>query len=303
MKVYWLEQTENDLPKEPVPASAPGLQPVPEHGHGTSVPGRAANPELAWLSTRERDQLNTMHFAKRRADWLLGRWTAKHAVAACFGLPTDLRALTAIELRPAPSGAPEVFLGNRWTPIAISLSHRAGRAICAVSAAPGDLGCDLEVVEPHSDAFVADYFAPEERALVARASAADRLWLVTLLWSAKESALKALRAGLRLDTQSVIVTPFDRLWNPTEIGTRSDHEAQAKPRDPSAQRADGHRWRALRVCHLRNQTFLGWWQQSGDLLRTVVADPPPARPLLLKIPRSARTVTASAAGPEPSQAA
>jgi 4'-phosphopantetheinyl transferase len=294
MKVYWLEQTENDLPKEPPPASDTGMLPVPEHGHGTSARGRAANPELSWLSARERDQLNTMHFAKRRADWLLGRWTAKLAVAACFSLPTDLRSLTAIELRPAPSGAPEVFLGNRWTPIAISLSHRAGRAICAVSAAPGDLGCDLEVVEPHSDAFIADYFAPEERALVARASAADRLWLVTLLWSAKESALKALRAGLRLDTQSVIVTPFDRLWNPTEIGTRSDH---------AAQRADGQRWQALRVCHLPNQTFLGWWQQSGDLLRTVVAAPPPARPLLLKIPRSARVVTAAVDRPEPSQAA
>ena len=69
------------------------------------------------------------------------------------------------------------------------------------------MGCDLEMIEPRSDAFVADYFTVEEQALVARASAADRSRLLALLWSAKESALKALRAGLRLDTRCVIVIP------------------------------------------------------------------------------------------------
>jgi len=33
-----------------------------------------------------------------------------------------------------------------------------------------EIGCDLEVVEPRSDAFVADYFTSEEQALIARAS-------------------------------------------------------------------------------------------------------------------------------------
>ena len=132
----------------------------------------------------------------------LGRWTAKHAVAACLQLPADLPSLASIEVRPGPSGAPETFLGNKWAPVTISLSHRAGRAVCAVAPDGGALGCDLEVIEPHSDAFIADYFATEEQALVARAAPADRPGLVTLLWSAKESALKALRAGLRLDTRS-----------------------------------------------------------------------------------------------------
>ena len=50
-------------------------------------------------------------------------------------------------------------------------------------------------IEPRSDAFVADYFTIEEQALVARASAADRDRILALLWSGKESALKALREG------------------------------------------------------------------------------------------------------------
>ena len=217
MKVYWLEQTEADLPKA-------GTGACPMHGSRPwtviGQDGRATRPEPEWLGAKERVQLNAMRFAKRRADWQLGRWTAKHAVAACLQLPADLHSLASIEVRPGPSGAPETFLGNKWAPVTISLSHRAGRAVCAVAPYRGALGCDLEVIEPHSDAFIADYFATEEQALVARAAPADRPWLVTLLWSAKESALKALRAGLRLDTRCVIVTLVDALRNPKR-GRRS----------------------------------------------------------------------------------
>lgn len=35
------------------------------------------------------------------------------------------------------------------------------------------LGCDLELIEPHSDALVADYFTADEQAMVARTLAAD----------------------------------------------------------------------------------------------------------------------------------
>lgn len=68
------------------------------------------------------------------------------------------------------------------------------------------LGCDLELIEPHSDALVADYFTADEQAMVARTLAADRSRGLDLLWSAKESALKGLRVGLRLDIRCVSVT-------------------------------------------------------------------------------------------------
>jgi 4'-phosphopantetheinyl transferase len=42
---------------------------------------------------------------------------------------------------------------------------------------------------------------------VRAAAAADRPLLVSLLWSVKESALKALRTGLRLGTRWVAVDP------------------------------------------------------------------------------------------------
>src|SRR5208282_5857999 len=143
MNVYCLEQHEGDVPTE-----------------------------NDWLSPNEAVCLNGLRFAKRRADWRLGRWTAKCALSVY--LPAQHLTLKEIEIRPASSGAPEAFVGNEPAAVTISLSHRAGTAICAVAMSGMKLGCDLEVIEPRSDAFVADYFADDEQALVASASAADR---------------------------------------------------------------------------------------------------------------------------------
>ncbi|MFZ0801582.1 MAG: hypothetical protein WAN70_05405, partial [Terriglobales bacterium] len=140
MNVYWLEQTEADVPAE-----------------------------NDWLSPSEAVRLEGLRFAKRRTDWRLGRWTAKRALSVCLDLPAHPQVYKKIEIRPAPSGAPEVVLANQPAGLTISLSHRDGRAACAVMMSGADIGCDLEKVELHSDAFVGDYFTSEEQALVARA--------------------------------------------------------------------------------------------------------------------------------------
>lgn len=87
-------------------------------------------PDNQGLSEKELLGLAAMSIAKRRADWRLGRWTAKQAVAAVLNLPI---ALANIEICPAPSGAPEVFLNNHPADIAISLSHRDGTALCTAA--------------------------------------------------------------------------------------------------------------------------------------------------------------------------
>jgi len=230
MKVYWLEQSEADVPAE-----------------------------NDWLSANEAVCLDGMRFAKRRADWRLGRWTAKRALSVYLDVPAHLQTFKKIEIRPAPSGAPEVFFGNQPTEVTISISHRSGIAACAVAISRVETGCDPEMIEPRSDAFVADYFNLEEQALVARASAADRARLLALLWSGKESALKALRAGLLLDTRSVIVIPCVASF-------------------------DLNGWNQLRVRYTGGQVFHGQWQHEDNIVRTVVAAPPPDPPIPLKIP-------------------
>ena len=233
MEVYWLEQTEAHLPT------------VDD-----------------WLSPNEQALLNAMRFAKRRSDWRLGRWTAKNALALyflCLKVPADRQVLASIEIRPAPSGAPEAFLQNKPAAATVSLSHRGGIAACAIACSSGILGCDLETIEPRSDAFVADYFTTAEQSFVAEASAADRPRLLALLWSAKESALKALHEGLRLDTRNVIVSPGDAAFD-----------------------FDG--WSPIVVRHIDRRIFCGWWQHADGMVRTLVAAPPPNPPIRLRIP-------------------
>lgn len=215
-----------------------------------------------WLVPAERARLAGLRFPKRRDEWRLGRWTAKQAVRARLG---GARAPLEIEILVAPDGAPEVLLAGCPAPLTISLSHRAGLALCTVAATGTALGCDLELVEPRGDAFVADYLTAAERALVEREGPASRALAVTLVWSAKESALKALRAGLRLDTRDVEVDL------PRPLDASPDQGAGALPAAP--------RWRPLEVRHPAGGVlFAGWWRRDADVVATVVAAPAPGRP-------------------------
>jgi len=42
-------------------------------------------------------------------------------------------------------------------------------------------------------------------------------------------------------------------------------------------------WHPLQVNHDRNADFHGWWQQTGNRIKTVVAAPPPRSPIALRI--------------------
>lgn len=237
MEISWLEQTETDVP--------------------------AGNQ---WLSTGERICLDGMRFPKRRADWRLGRWTGKHAVAAYLNLATDIRDLATIEVLAAPSGAPEVFVQNWPADIAISLSHRDGTALCIAAPAGTRIGCDLETVEPHSDGFIADYCTPEEQALIARTPLERRALVVCLIWSGKESALKALHMGLRLDTRCVCVRPADY---PVEPGGEKRQELCA---EDIISNPDG--WRSLSVHCSSGPVYSGWWRFQDQMVRTMVCHRP-----------------------------
>ncbi len=214
---------------------------------------RATAPDVpagvGWLAPTEARVLSDLRFARRVADWRLGRWVAKRAVAAAFGLDHDRP--ERIEVLATPGGAPAARLlsGSPPGPISLSLSHSGGVGFAAV--APGDLelGCDVEALEPRSDAFVADYFTEAERAWIRRGGSL-RSVRATLLWSAKESALKALGEGLRLDTRSVEV------------------EAPAPDGSHSAE------WRSLAVDVPDGRTFPGFWRIREGRVWTVVAGAP-----------------------------
>lgn len=242
--VYWLEQSEAD---------------VPVHDD--------------WLSANEAVLAAGLHFAKRRNDWRLGRWTAKCALSAYLNLPAEIYNFHEMEVRAAADGAPETWFAGHPAGVTISISHCAGIAICALASAGVYVGCDLEMVEPRSHAFTADYFADSEQAWVARASADERDRLVTLLWSAKESAMKALRAGLRLDTRSVTVDPFIPTFDLIRWKPLSVRYTDCRLPEDHARR--GH--------YFGDHSFHGWWQEADKIVRTLVAAPAPGLPIRLGV--------------------
>ncbi len=172
-----------------------------------------------FLTPLEQRVLEKLFIPKRRSDWRHGRWTAKRALDAAWrcrhaGIPPRWCILA------AEDGAPEAFdEGDRPAKLQISLSHSGGLAVCALASRETRwLGCDLERVEPRTDDLIEQFFTESEQRRVRAAGEGDRPLVACLIWSAKESALKAVRLGLREDTRSVEVEwsalPSAAEWRP-----------------------------------------------------------------------------------------
>jgi 4'-phosphopantetheinyl transferase len=199
----------------------------------------------AWLSTRERAVLGGLRMAKRRDDWRLGRWTAKAAVAAWLGVGAER-----VEVLAAPDGAPDAWLDGAPAPVSLSLSHRAGRALAAVTDLPAAIGCDLEVVEHRSGPFVREWLTTGEQAALEALDGAARDVAANLMWAGKEAAAKVRRDGLRLDVRRADV----------ELGV------------------PGAGWRPLTVRWSEGQATEGWWCAAAGWVMTIAATPAPAVP-------------------------
>ena len=158
---------------------------------------------LDWLTPDERARYEGFRFDKRQQDWLLGRWAAKQALLELTRLPQS--DIARFEIASAPDGAPLPRFDGRPCSARLSLSHRNDRAFSVVSKDAAALGCDIELVEPRSPGFVETWFTESERERVRQVDPLLRDVLVTMIWSAKESTLKALRTGLQADTRSVEV--------------------------------------------------------------------------------------------------
>jgi 4'-phosphopantetheinyl transferase len=210
--------------------------------------------KLEWLSPEEQRHLSRLQVDKRRRDWLLGRWTAKSALCRHPYLSSSALEPADLTIRPDADGAPEALLRNRRLPVCLSISHRAGWGLCVL--APEDMlaGCDLEVVESRSSGFLNDYYTEEEQAFLRSEPGPQMDRIATLFWAAKESALKALRLGLRADTRRI------------QIGMTSESRTFAT-------------WSGLSVQDAESEMPFGAWGRFlGELAAVVVTSPPSREP-------------------------
>ena len=218
-----------------------------------------------WLGFRERRVLADLTIAPRRASWLLGRWTAKQALAAALDLDP-----AAVEVLAADDGAPEAWSATQRIPVSVSISHRAGRALAVVGEPAGVVdqavvaGCDLELVEPRSEAFLREWLSDAEQRFVRARSQADRELAANLIWTAKEAAAKVRRAGLRLDLRRAAVL--------LERELEGELDASGEWHQLEVLWSDGHAPTA------------GWWRAEPGWVMSVAAEPAVGPPVELTPP-------------------
>ncbi len=210
--------------------------------------------DLDWLSPAEAVRVARLRYPKRRTEYLVARWTAKHAVLAVAGSPAGRDGLSRVDIRNAPTGAPYVLVDGVDAGLSVSLTDRAGWAVCLVARGTAPIGCDLELAEPRSPGFVRDFLTGPERSYVTgQPDEASRHVAANLIWSAKESALKVLRTGLRRDTRSVEVSLGPAVPGP----------------DAGCATAEGAGWAPLSVRCAEGPVLAGWWRLDGRFLLTV----------------------------------
>jgi 4'-phosphopantetheinyl transferase EntD len=127
------------------------------------------------------------------------------------------------------------------------------------------VGADIELIAEKTPEFVEQYFTTAEWAAVAAAPAGRQAMAATLIWSAKESALKALHLGLRVDTRLV----------DCPISLLDDDESGTVPL--------GYQWSRFHIdldptlwetagftCGDHPLQVAGWWQIMSNYALTMV---------------------------------
>lgn len=208
-----------------------------------------------WLSPQEQALFERLKTQTRRQHHRLGRWTAKQLICETLQLLPSPEHLQRIEIIADKDGAPWAFLDGTALDLNLSISHRKHRALSAISPSSLHIGCDIEWIEPRSQAFVSDFFTPEE---CQNTFASGQFALMAnLIWSAKESTLKAQRVGLSRDTKELCVkTPLPFPPNPQQ-------------------------WHPLSVTDLVHSTiYHGAFIQSGGFILTFSSNSPKPLPLI-----------------------
>lgn len=228
----------------------------------TELPAPADAMTGGYLNEEEYARMLALKTAKRRQDWLLGRWTAKRLLQTVLWerngvtLPLDL-----IGIGNDVTGAPTFHAPLGRLPGALSISHSHGRAFVAVVEKPAmPIGADMEWIQARPHGFAAAYFTAAELEL--REGVPDALLPLweTAVWSAKEAALKALRLGLSVDTRAVscLIAPVNippQRWRPFAIEVADGRLPQPAP------------------------PLSGWWRaEAGFVLTIAVGDDMSATP-------------------------
>jgi len=154
---------------------------------GVCLPADGAPPSESDMAALHPDERSAArhHRGFRLSSYVGGRLAAHAAVRALGGPFTGIGT--------GPRGAPVAPAG-----IALSITHKRTLAIAvAAKSEHGDLGVDLEDLEPPREGIASRVLRPEEQEVISRLPE-DRQWTATVLrFSLKEAIYKALAPKLQ----------------------------------------------------------------------------------------------------------
>ena len=183
-------------------AGIPGadvLLPHSDEVHYAAVAVTSEPATAAHFTARELATYGAFPVQKRKDEWRAGRLAVKKAILETHA---GLQATDVEVAADDRTGRPRLLLRGSESALWISITHREGLAVAAVSPAP--VGIDLETFEDRTRAFLEEAFHVKElRGLL---EAADPRFDAACMWAAKEAALKRAGVGLRSDLRAHTVS-------------------------------------------------------------------------------------------------
>jgi phosphopantetheinyl transferase len=175
-----------------------------------------------WLSADERQHLQRFTFAKRRKEWLAGRICAKGAIDSYLlatGKKGRFPAWTEMTIANSGTGRPSIFFADGIhmpeTPD-LSISHSGDLALAL--AAETNCGVDIQKINRKllrvQERFCMDQ---EKHRIAAHLQDHDPLMALTLAWTAKEAAKKALSVSRMPGFLDLILTDFAKTGTDTYL--------------------------------------------------------------------------------------
>ncbi len=199
-----------------------------------------AGPGLAsgcYLTATEIQSGRRYRHPERHRQWMLGRATAKYLLMQrATPLDLSIQASNDFEILRNPNGWPQLQdRHGRNLPVSLTISHRDELAFSAVCRDNlGNLGADIEIIAPKNASMLEDFYTPEERNWIQSQASPHQALTATLIWSAKESILKAIKTGLMENTKIIRLIPNEDVSQP------------------------GNRWNQIQAV-IRQQTIPVWW--------------------------------------------
>lgn len=144
-----------------------------------------------FLHIEEKEVFEALQIERRRVSYLLGRFTAKSALAKCLG--TEFQK-SAVAIASGIFNQP-VIQYNSFRPRAVSISH-SNRLACSLAFPESHpMAIDVEEADEDRTKIMKTQILPGELNL-AESKCVSKDLAATLVWTAKEALSKALRCGM-----------------------------------------------------------------------------------------------------------